>query len=191
MSEIDDKELMSLLKSTRESDNDRAFRYMYASYREMIQQVIIKNKGDQQDGEDVFQDALIVLFNQAKKSDFELRCTIKTYLYSICRNLWLKKLRKSGRMVELTDTVQQYVVVEESQLKTLEVTEEKEIIASFLGKLSAGCQQILKYFYFERKKMSEIADLMGLATEQGAKNKKSTCMKKLKSIMKESSHFKE
>ena len=163
---------------------------MYNAYLGMIQNVVSNNNGDSQDGEDIFQDGMIVLFNQARKEDFELRCTVKTYLYSICRNLWLKKLRKSKKVVELTDTIKQFVTVDESQLKTLEVTEEKEIISSYIGQLSEGCQEILKYFYFDKKKMSEIADLMGLANEQGAKNKKSGCMKKLKSMMKDSNHFK-
>ena len=151
---------------------------------------MLNNNGDSQDGEDIFQDGLIVLFNQARKPDFELRCTIKTYLYSVCRNLWLKKLRKSSRVVELTESIKQFITIDESQLKTLEVTEEKEIVANYLNQLSNGCQEILKYFYFDKKKMSEIASLMGLANEQGAKNKKSMCMKKLKSLMKDSKHFK-
>jgi len=190
MSELDDKELMYLLRSSRQSNNDKGFRFMYSNYLGMVQNVVLNNSGDVQEAEDIFQDGLIVLFNQAKKKDFELRCTVKTYLYSICRNLWLKKLRKSSRMVELTETVKQFVTVEESQLKTLEITEEKEIVANYLNQLSEGCQKILKYFYFERRRMTEIAELMGLANEQGAKNKKSMCMKKLKSLMKDSKHFK-
>lgn len=189
MSELDDKALMALLRSSRRQENDKGFRYMYGAYLGMIQNVVLNNKGDVKDAEDVFQDALIVLYNQSKKDDFELRCTIKTYLYSICRNLWLKKLRKSSRIVELSDTVKQFVTIDESQLKTLEATEEKKIVANYLGQLSDGCQTILRYFYFDKKKISEIADLMGLANEQGAKNKKSMCMKKLKSLMKDSIHF--
>ena len=190
MSELGDKELMNLIKSVNSSENDKGFRYMYQEYLGMVQNVVLNNSGDSQDGEDVFQDGMIVLFNQARKPDFELRCTIKTYLYSICRNLWLKKLRKSSRIVELSESITQFVAIDESQLKTLEVTEEKEIIANYMSQLSDGCREILKYFYFEKKKMTEIAQLLGLANEQGAKNKKSMCMKKLKSLMKESKHFK-
>lgn len=190
MSELEDKELMSLIKSSKSNDNDKGFRYMYNAYFGMIQNVVLNNNGDRQDGEDIFQDGMIVLFNQARKEDFELRCTIKTYLYSICRNLWLKKLRKSKRVVELTETVKQYVTVDESQLKTLEITEEKEIVSKYIDQLSEGCKKILKYFYFDKKKMWEISELLGLASEQGAKNKKSVCMKKLKTMMKDSKHFK-
>lgn len=190
MPELDDKALIDLIKSSDSSENDKGFRYMYKEYLGMIQNVVVNNNGDSQDGEDIFQDGMIVLFNQARKPDFELRCTIKTYLYSICRNLWLKKLRKSSRIVELSDTIKQFITVDETQLKTLEVTEEKEIVANYLNQLSNGCQEILKYFYFDKIKMSKIAQLMGLANEQGAKNKKSMCMKKLKSLMKDSKHFK-
>lgn len=190
MSGLDDKELMALIKSSDPSANEEGFRIIYKEYLGMIQNVILKNNGDSKDSEDVFQDALIVIFNQSRKPDFELRCSIKTYIYSICRNLWLKKLRRSGRIVELTDTIKQFETIEETQLETLVVTEEKEIVAKYLSQLGGGCQEILKYFYFDKKKMIEIAQLMGLANEQVAKNKKSMCMKKLKAMMKNSKHFK-
>ena len=120
MSKLDDKTLVRLLKSSNPDDNDKGFRFMYSEYLGMIQNVIVNNKGDMQEAEDIFQDGLIVIYNQAKKTDFELRCSIKTYLYSICRNLWLKKLRKSSRVVELSDSMNQFIPIEESQLKTLE-----------------------------------------------------------------------
>lgn len=190
MPELDDRELMALLKSMDAKENDIGFRFMYSSYLAMIQNLVINNKGNEVEAEDIFQDGLIVLFNQIRKRDLELRCTVKTYLYSVCRNLWLKKLRKNKRQAGLKEGDLPFVTVQDTLLKTLEVTEEKKIVAEFLAKLNPGCRTILKYFYFDRKKMSEIAALMGLANEQGAKNKKSMCMKKLKSLMKDSEYFK-
>lgn len=187
---LDDITLITLIQSDKRSDNDRAFKYFYQDFYSIIEKNILANSGDEQDAEDIFQDGLIVLYHQIKKNQLHLTCSLSTYFYSICRNLWLKRLRKSSRVVELSDTLQQYVAVEESHLKTLEKTEEKKMVASFLDQLNESCRQILFYFYFEKIRMTEIAERMGLSGEQVAKNKKASCMKKLKALIKQAKYFK-
>ena len=69
-------------------------------YREnygVIQAFIVKNNGYPEDARDIFQEAMIVLFEKAKLNSFVLSCQIKTYLYSVCRRLWLKKLQQQSR----------------------------------------------------------------------------------------------
>ncbi len=190
MSEYDDNALIELIKSNKPSENDKAFKQLYRVYFSVIQKIILNNSGDDQDAEDIFQDGLIVLYHQIKKGNLDLNCSLKTYLYSVCRNLWLKKLRKKSRIVELSDTLKSYIPIEDSHLKTLEESEQKKIVRLHLDQLSSGCKDILLYFYFEKIKMSEIAHLMNLANQQVAKNKKAGCMKKLKALMKDSSFFK-
>lgn len=187
---LDDNILLQLIRSTKEADNDRAFEYCYREFYALIEKNVLANSGDARDAEDIFQDGLIVLYHQIKKDQLNLTCSLRTYLYSICRNLWLKKLRKSSRVVELSDALQQYVTIEESHLKTLEKTEEKEVIAGFLDQLNEGCRKILLYFYFDKIRMAEIAERMGLSGEQVAKNKKAGCMKKLKTLMQQAKYFK-
>jgi len=189
MPNIDDTTLLRLIASSKEQENDQAFRHLYQTCFGVIQKSILSNSGKDTDAEDIFQDALIVLYHQIKKGNLTLTSSLQTYLYSICRNLWLKKLRRSSREVELSDGLQQYVAIEESHLKTLEVDEEKVVIAKFLNQLDKGCKEVLTYFYFEKIRMAEIAKRMGLSSEQVAKNKKAGCMKKLKALFMQSEYF--
>ncbi len=186
----EDTTLIKLIQSGKAMDNDRAFKQLYQTHKDPIFNMVVNNSGDPEDAEDIFQDGLIVLYHQIKKGSHELNCSLKTYLYSICRNLWLKKLRTSSRVVKLSDTLKHYIPIEESSLRTLEENEQKKVISEFLDQLGEGCKTILTKFYFEKIKMTEIAQRMGLANEQVAKNKKSGCMKKLKVLMKNSSFFK-
>ena len=59
-----------------------------------IQSFVIKNNGFSDDARDVFQEAMVILFENAQSESFELTCRIRTYLYSICRRLWLKKIER-------------------------------------------------------------------------------------------------
>lgn len=185
-----EKEIINWILSPDQVKNDQAFTYIYQNYFGMIENFILANNGKVGDAEDIFQDALIAFFNQVKNKNLKLTCGVQTYLYSICRNLWLKRLRKTNKITELTDAIKQYVTIDENHFDILIKDEESNLVAQMLNQIGKDCKQILLFFYFEKNKMSEIADKMNLANQQVAKNKKSNCMKKLKSLVKDSDFFK-
>ena len=79
----------------RLAQNDRqAAESIYKQHFNMIQSLIINNNGSFDDARDIFQEAVIVLYEKARSGTFELNCQLKTYLYSVCRRLWLKRLQQ-------------------------------------------------------------------------------------------------
>ena len=70
----------------------------------MVLQFILNNNGNEDDAKDVYQEGIIVLYNKIKGGDFELSSKLKTYIYSVCRRIWLKKLSQQSRKSnELSD----------------------------------------------------------------------------------------
>ncbi len=177
-----DVDLLEWLKSPDERVNDKALRYLYRELYGMIERMVLNNNGSESEAADVFQDALISFYNQVRKKDLSLSCTIKTYVYSISRNLWLMRLRKQKRETPLKES-HESVPVQEDIFDLLVETEHSALVKEMLNQLGGDCQQILQYFYFERLRMQKIMDLMNLANEQVAKNKKSRCMKKLRELV--------
>ena len=57
-----------------------------------------QNSGTEADARDVFQDAMMALYRRVGEGELVLTVTLKTYLRVICRNLWLKRLRRGGRV---------------------------------------------------------------------------------------------
>ena len=78
-----------LLKGLAANDTN-SIETIYRENFTAIKAFIIKNNGYPDDALDIFQEAMIVLFQKAKSSSFTLSCQLQTYLYSICRRLWLK-----------------------------------------------------------------------------------------------------
>lgn len=177
-----------LLKTDQEilialSKNDsRAYEKLYASYFAMAKYFIIKNSGNFEEAQDVFQDAIIVLFEKTKSSDFKLSCTLKTYIYSIVRNLWLKVLSKKKIKVSITDYEKYYQI----PITEEHIEDENQInkVTEAIKQLGEKCRQILTSFYFEKKKMTEIADELGYTNAENAKNQKYKCMQQLKKLVK-------
>ncbi len=81
-----------LLKGLANNNKD-AIEAIYRDNYNLIQNLIINNNGTEDDARDIFQEALIVLYEKSKTDTFELNCQIRTYIYSVSRRLWLKKLQ--------------------------------------------------------------------------------------------------
>ncbi|MEL6636337.1 MAG: sigma-70 family RNA polymerase sigma factor [Bacteroidota bacterium] len=181
MKEYGDEELLQLLQSANAPEADRALKYLYQRLYKMIQHFILTNNGRPDEVEDVFQDAMVVLYNQVRRPDFALTSTLSTYFYSVCRNLWLKQLRKRQRNTTLTEEAER-IPVAETQFEVLVASEQAQLIADLLKELGSDCQKILHYFYYERLRMKEIIEHMGISSVAVAKNKKSNCMKQLRKL---------
>ncbi|MDQ1152448.1 RNA polymerase sigma factor (sigma-70 family) [Sphingobacterium zeae] len=76
--------------------NSFAIDAIYKRYYPSISHMILQNNGREDEAKDIFQEAVIVLYDKVSKGNFELSSKLKTYLYSICRRLWLKQLNRAG-----------------------------------------------------------------------------------------------
>jgi RNA polymerase sigma factor (sigma-70 family) len=179
---INDKELIELLMSGVASKNDLALAYLYKKNYRMVASYIQRNSGTAHDAEDVFQDSMIVLYNQVKRGSFRVESSLGTYLYGIAKNIWYKRLRKAGRETELT-IEHESIVSEESHLKVLEQTDKSNLIAALLEELGEKCKEVLLLYYFEKLRLRDIADRMNWGSEQVAKNNKARCMKKMRELV--------
>ena len=182
MNQLSDEELLLGLSSKNKTEKDRALKQLYAQHYPVIADFIIKNNGDKNEAADIFQDAIIVFYEKIRLGQLELNCTIRTYIYSVCRNLWLNRLRSQKRLTSIDDEIIAIPIPPES-LEAIDSNERNDLIVQLLEKLGEDCKKVLTHFYFERLKMNEIADRMNFASEQVAKNKKSGCMKKLKALV--------
>ncbi len=59
--------------------NDRkAIETIYKDHYNMVQAMVVKNNGTIDDAKDIFQEAMIVLYEKVRSDSFELSCQIKT-----------------------------------------------------------------------------------------------------------------
>ena len=84
----DSPDEIALLKGLAEN-NREAVETIYARHYNMVQSLIVNNNGTTDDARDIFQEAVIILYEKAKSGTFELNCLLKTYIYSVARRLWL------------------------------------------------------------------------------------------------------
>ncbi len=187
MNEHSEQTLLAMLRGDEQRQIDQALSQLYRQYYEPVQQLILKNSGTTDEADDIFQEVLLAFYTQLRNGKLTLQCSIKTYLYSVARNMWLNELRKRSNKPTMVET-DEFIVLEENHLAAMMLTERNQEMAKLIRSLGEQCQEILTYFYFDRFRMKKVAALMGFANEQVAKNKKSKCLKKLKALVQEKRH---
>lgn len=147
----------------------------------MVQALILNNSGNSDDAKDIFQEALIVLYEKVKTGQFELNCQIKTYVYSVARRLWLKRLLLQNRF-SIGDATDETVGVEEDIEAHEERDNEFNMMEKAMNALGEPCKSLLEAFYLQKKGMQEIAADFGYTNADNAKNQKYKCLMRLKKL---------
>lgn len=176
--EINESELLEGL-----ARNDRkAVETLYKQNYGMVQAFILNNNGTTDDARDVFQEAMIVLYEKAKDGQLELNCQIKTYVYSVCRRLWLKRLQQLQRFGAPVESLEEVVPVEEELEEHDRKNEAFGVMEKALNHLGEPCKSLLESYYIQKKQMLDIAAEFGYTNADNAKNQKYKCLMRLKKL---------
>lgn len=162
---------------------------MYATLFPAIRRLIQEHGGSEDDAKDVFQDAVMVMYEKAQRPDFQLTSKFSTFLYSVCQNLWRSRQQKKSALELTIPDHAKYIIDESSQLDFLQV-ERGKLFYKALRQLGADCQKLLELF-FQKQSMDEIAQAMGFASEGYARVRKSQCKDRLVEIIKKDPEFPE
>jgi len=154
---------------------------LYKKYYNIVLKLIVNNSGTEEAAQDIYQETIIVLYENVQKPAFELHCQLQTYLYSIAKRLWLKQLKKNGRTFLFKEDDENEVVDVASDL---DVYHEKEVeiekMNKSLASLGEPCQTLITDFYVQRLSMEDIAEKFGYTNADNAKNQKYKCLQRLK-----------
>ena len=171
----------ALLKGLANNDS-RAIETIYKDNFNMVQAFVLNNNGSYDDARDIFQEAMIALYEKAQSESFVLTCQIKTYVYSICRRLWLKKLQQMGRFSNQVDNLDENIPVEED----LEIHQKRNaefvIMERAMNSLGEPCKSLLEGYYLKKMGMQELASEFGYTNADNAKNQKYKCLMRLKKL---------
>ncbi len=170
-----DYSTLDLLNGIRRNDTI-ILQYIYKSFYSKINFFIKRNNGDDDDANDIFQEAIIIIYRKLKAGDLILDCSFETYLYSVCRLLWLKQLEKRKQEKEKIKDNHEYndEIYDDNLEKVIDQNERYRLYQKHFINLGNDCQKILQ-LYFEKVPLKNIAQIMGFKSEKYAKKRKFKC----------------
>lgn len=164
---------------------EEAFREVYLANRTVIGRMVQKAGGTEADAQDVMQEAMLAFFENVRSGAFRSESKVATYLYAIARLIWLKKRKKTAWRREK----EQAITPDPGSLVTrisLESGNDLSRMTALFARLGSDCRRVLLDSIYYGNGMRKIAEKMGYENEQVARNKKYTCLKKLKILIRES-----
>lgn len=168
--------------------NEIDYKSVYVSCFPMIRSMVFKNSGSVDDARDIFQEAIIVLFQNSSREKFELNVGTCTYLYSIARNKWLKHIRDHGKRTGLDETNEP--ADENSFVDDDEQKQRQRLLVKHLSTMGEKCQRIIK-LYFEGIPGEEIAKELEFSSYEYYRVAKNRCIENLKKLIHADPLFKE
>jgi len=163
--------------------NDRkSVETIYKLFYNMVQTLIINNNGSADDARDIFQETVIVLYEKAKSGSFELNCQLKTYVYSVSRRLWLKKLQQQQKYLPNVIGLEETVPVEDEIESHNQLNSEFQMMDKALLHLGEPCRSLIEAFYLQKRSMTDIAGHFGYTNADNAKNQKYKCLMRLRKL---------
>ena len=163
-----------------QNGDDNILQIIYRQYYQTIVNLVMNNNGSLQEAKDIYQETLIIFYEKVKDENFELNCKLKTYLYSISRNLWLKQLQHKKRFTNSISDSEEYLEIPWEEASKKE--DQYQAMHTALESLGEPCRSILKDFYMYSQSMEEITEKFGYTNADNAKNQKYKCLKRLKKV---------
>ncbi|HEY1031888.1 MAG TPA: sigma-70 family RNA polymerase sigma factor [Flavipsychrobacter sp.] len=160
---------------------------IYNQHYPVVTKWIQNNGGAEPDAADIYQEAMVVLYEKSQDESFRLSCKIGTYLFAVSKHLWYKKIARQQKSPGLLpdnagfDDNRDWAYEDD-----INAHKERELYYSQLNtaleQLGEPCRSLLKAFYHEEKSMQDIATSFGYTNPENAKTQKYKCLGRLRKI---------
>ncbi|MBX2876878.1 MAG: sigma-70 family RNA polymerase sigma factor [Saprospiraceae bacterium] len=144
-----------LIAAYQKTEDKAVVGMLYKRYSHKVLGLCLNYLKNVQDAEDAVMEIFIHLTEELKKHDIE---KFEPWLFFVCRNFCLKKLRKTlGKKNEDISEIQEDIFVESGAEKDHNKEEERlEALSDAVDRLKEDQKRCIVLFYFEKKSYKEI-----------------------------------
>lgn len=167
--------------------SDDVLNQLYRRFFPMVLHFITTNSGNEDDAKDIYQEAVIVLYEKVRTGSLELNCQLKTYIYSVSRRLWLKQLTQRSRYLvrDIESPTSDEFTNEQIEFDLIDHEDRNrqfDLMADSLERLGEPCRTLLEDFYIQHLSMQAITEKFGYTNADNAKTQKYKCLMRLKRL---------
>ena len=161
------------------TDREQALTRLYRQTFPLVRRHVRRHGGADADAEDVFQDALVLLYEQAVSGALVLTATPGAYLLGVARHRWHHEQRRRARLAQspLPD--------DPGELPPAlpDPAEPAVAVRDYVEQLGEKCKQVLLAFYYFQQPLSEIAAAHGYRSVRSATVQKFKCLERLRNAV--------
>ena len=171
--------------------DSKVVQYLLDKHSYSIIRHVKKNSGNLKDGKDILHEALMTVHKQLVEKKLVLKnCKLFTYIYKVCKNLWLKELskKKKSKTVAIEEVGEVHATYEDGS----ELVSREEIkwylYHKHFAELSVDCKKIID-MRNENTPYVEIIKVLGYNDAQQARKKRYRCVQQLTKLIENDQDF--
>ena len=156
--------------------------WLYEQILPILEIYVGKMGGSSSDAKDLFQEAMIVVFQKIRKEAFEPRKNMPEYIVGICKKMWFDRLSEKQKTLniefleEKDDQLGDEMLVDPEPVNPEEI--KRALYLRHITALKKECREIL-YMVRQGITLEEISRLYGYPDARIIYNKKAYCLQKL------------
>ncbi len=177
-----EKYLQALIKG-----DNKVILEIYNKFHPKVQAFILRNKGKQEDVQDVFHDALMYLIMKHKETPLQI-ASFEAYLFTICKNIWRSTIKNKKEWV-MKDGVLPLVDKEDHLTSFILEQKHLEFYQEKFQLLSDNCKEILGN-YFNGMSYEEIMSDLSYNSINVVRQRVFKCRAKIVKLIKADVRFK-
>ncbi|MBL4662751.1 MAG: sigma-70 family RNA polymerase sigma factor [Flavobacteriaceae bacterium] len=160
---------------------------LYTETYPIVKRYIMSRDGSLKDAEDIFHNALVLLFVKLKNEKSNIQ-SFENYLFIVCRNMWRRENKKK-RVTNID--INTLTLINESVEMSTFYTEQNQwdLYQEKFKELSGNCQSILK-LVFQKIGYPSIVKTFGYASETVARQRVFKCKSRLIQLIKRDPRYK-
>ena len=156
--------------------------YLYrdSGWRSVVINHVLSESGNVEDGEDVFQETVILFDRNIREGTFKGSSSLKTYFVGIAKQYWFNKRRSLKNHLNITD---QFDISQTDTPELIYLKEErKSTMDTIIESLGSNCKEVLSLYKLSLSN-EEIAHKLNLSSPEMAKKYTYRCREKLRTFL--------
>ncbi len=171
-----------MIERIKNKEGDKALKEVYQKYRnEFLHWAVRNHSCSLEEAKDIFQQGIVIFYENIRLEKVTHFTTqVKTYLFSICKNKLLEMLRNKSK--EQSKYNDQVLLNDEFYFSTVtdDFEEKISVVEACLLEMGDPCKGILEQYYYHKKSMVEISEILNYKNSDTVKNLKYKCLQRLK-----------
>lgn len=186
--EKDHKDEGGLLESIRKG-NSKVLEKLYDDNRKaFLVWAVQLYHCDDEDAIEIYQKAFTIFYFNVKNGKLtDLTSSLKTYLFSIGKNLFREKFRdKHQKVVNMDDMANAPALADKVDVNILDQyhkDHQKEVVRHLLEQIGDPCKKLLELMFIHGYSPDAVVQEMGYSDERVVRKRKSLCLKKMREMV--------
>jgi len=157
------------------------FAQLYEETFPNVAKFVANRGGTFDDAKDIFQDALVILYEKSSSENVLVVESPERYLIGIAKHLWIRKFNDDHKKIGL-DEMEKTISIPEDYYESGE-----NRLTRLLELTGRKCLQLLRAFYYDSLPLEQIKTAFGFSSAHSASAQKFKCIEKMRNIAQEKS----